>query len=414
MTVYWLHPWALWALSAAAVPILIHLLARQRHREVAFPSLRFVPASQLVALRRRVLSDVPLLAIRILIVAAAVAALAAPVFVSRARRAEWAMRVARAIVDVRGPGETTTRAEVASIIDAERTAAFASEVFRASDRSSDAIADAVHWLDRRAPAAREVVIVGDLRVGSVAAGDVMLIPAHVGVRFLPVSAEPTSRTVTFTAIADSGTGRALPRTLNLTLEDAATRVRMSDTTHDVASLIVVRAAPDEQTLAKAALDAVLAEGLRLPRDERLLEIEFEGVPPRPDASPLAKAAWIRAAAARLPEVMASEHDGRMIVRAGIRASDPEAVHVLDRIVRAAWSDEIDDLEPRRIGPSALAAWSRSIGGVPADAAPANEGDARWLWAAVLVVLAVESLMRRPGRGTAIANQREADSEARVA
>jgi hypothetical protein len=407
MTVYWLHPWALWALSAAAVPILIHLLARQRHREVAFPSLRFVPASQLVALRRRVLSDVPLLAIRILIVAAAVVALAAPVFVSESRRAKWDVRVVRAIVDVGMPGETTTRPEAASVIDAERAEAFASEVFRASGRASDAIADAVHWLDGQAPAGREIVIVGDLRVGSVALGDVTVIPSHVGVRFLPVTDHSTSRTATLTAIADSGTGGARPRLLNVTLDDEATRVRLSDTTREIDDRIIVRAAPDEQTLANAALDAVMAEGLRLPRDERPLEVDFEGVTPRLDTSPVTKAAWIRAAAARLPDVIASEHEGRMIVRARVRASDPEAVHVLDRIVRAAWQDELDDLEPRRIGPSTLAAWSRPIGGVPADATPANEGDARWLWGSVLVLLAVESLVRRRGRGTAFATRGEA-------
>jgi len=414
MTLYWLDPWALGALSAAAVPILIHLLARQRHRQVAFPSLRFVPASQLVAFRRRVLSDVPLLAIRILIVAAAVAALAAPVFVSRARRAQWETRVARAIVDLRVPGDTATRPEVAAVIDAERTAVFASEVFRTRERASDAIAEAVRWLARQAPASREIVMAGDLRVGSVAAGDLIVIPSHVGVRFLPVSQDPTSRTATLIAIADAGAGGARPRILNLTLDDEATRVRMSDMTSDVESRIVVRAAPDEQTLANAALDAVMAEGLRLPRDERPLEVDFEGVPPRLDTSPVTKAAWIRAAAARLPDVIASEHEGRMIVRAGVRASDPEAVHVLDRIVRAAWQDELDDLEPRRIGPSTLAAWSRPIGGVPADATPANEGDARWLWGSALVLLAVESLVRRRGRGTAIATRAEAKREARVA
>ena len=104
----------------------------------------------------------------------------------------------------------------------------------------------------------------------------------------------------------------------------------------------------------------------------------------------------------------------MIVQAGLRASDPEAVHVLDRIVRAAWVDELDDLEPRRIGPSVLAAWSRSNGGVPADAAPANEGDARWLWGAALALLGIESLVRRRGRTATIAAQAAAESEARVA
>ena len=102
MRVVWLQPWAWAGLAALAAPILIHLLARHRQRELLFPTLRFVRATQLAALKRRVIADVPLLVVRLLILTAAIAALAAPVFVSAARQRTWAARTARAIVALDG------------------------------------------------------------------------------------------------------------------------------------------------------------------------------------------------------------------------------------------------------------------------------------------------------------------------
>jgi hypothetical protein len=98
VSVVWLAPLALTGLALVALPILIHLLARHRSRRLLFPTLRFLPTSQLAALRRRSIADWPLLVVRVLIITAAVIAAAAPVFVSAARRAAWDARLARAIV----------------------------------------------------------------------------------------------------------------------------------------------------------------------------------------------------------------------------------------------------------------------------------------------------------------------------
>ena len=75
----WLLPIAFAGLVTLAIPIAIHLLVRQRSRRLSFPSLRFLQSTPLAALKRRTLQDWPLLAVRLLILAAAVAALAAPV-----------------------------------------------------------------------------------------------------------------------------------------------------------------------------------------------------------------------------------------------------------------------------------------------------------------------------------------------
>src|SRR5262245_66372414 len=90
-----------------AGPIVIHILVQRKAERLAFPSLRFLQQGRLASIRRHLLEDVPLLAIRAAIVAAAVAALAGPLIVSRTQRQAWNARVARAIVV--GGGERTVQ-----------------------------------------------------------------------------------------------------------------------------------------------------------------------------------------------------------------------------------------------------------------------------------------------------------------
>ena len=94
----WLNPSALFALAAVAAPILIHILIQRRAERFPFPTLRFLQPTRLAAIRRHLLEDLPLLAVRIALLAAAVAALAGPLLVTSARRQAWDRRVVRAIV----------------------------------------------------------------------------------------------------------------------------------------------------------------------------------------------------------------------------------------------------------------------------------------------------------------------------
>ena len=103
---FWLNPSALFALAAVAAPILIHLLVQRRAERFAFPTLRFLQPTRLAAIRRHVLEDLPLLAVRVALLATAVAALAGPLFVTNARRQAWDRRVVRAtVVDTTIAGE---------------------------------------------------------------------------------------------------------------------------------------------------------------------------------------------------------------------------------------------------------------------------------------------------------------------
>ena len=419
MRVVWLQPWAWAGLAALAAPILIHLLARHRQHELAFPSLRFVRATQLAALKRRVIADVPFLVVRLVLLAAAVAALAAPVFVSAARQQAWSARTVRAIVTL--PLATDDQG-VQAIVESERATAFAAQAFSADEGAASAMVDATAWLDRQPPAARELVVVGDLREGAMSAADVARVPLATGIRFLPLTPSEPVRSAALAAIAEHDGGTAA-RSLVVTLNDDQTRVIYSTAAQPFADLVIVRAATGEEAMANAVRDAVLAEGVRLPRDgDRRLAIEFTGaVSVEPVQAPPATP-WMRETLARLAESSGGERDGRLVVRVAVRATDPTAVHVLDRVVRTAWRDPLDALEPRRISPATLAAWSRAPSGAPLETPPGNvrlrqgyggqEGDARWLWVLVLVLLALEWWMRRADRQAVSAAPPE--SEARVA
>ena len=94
----WQNPWAWLGLTAIAVPILVHLLARQHAVRVRFPTLRFLPVSPITAVRRRRLTDLALLAVRIAIITVAVAALAQPYVVTANRGRSTSALLSRAVV----------------------------------------------------------------------------------------------------------------------------------------------------------------------------------------------------------------------------------------------------------------------------------------------------------------------------
>lgn len=71
-------PWALWGVLLLVGPVLVHLLSRRTATRRLFPTLRFIEMARLQPVSRRRLEDRALLALRLLIVALAVLALAGP------------------------------------------------------------------------------------------------------------------------------------------------------------------------------------------------------------------------------------------------------------------------------------------------------------------------------------------------
>jgi hypothetical protein len=78
-----LHPWALAGLVAAAVPLLLHLLARREPPTVVFPAVRYLITTTREHQRRLKLQHLLLLALRTLLIVALVLAAAGPTVPSR-------------------------------------------------------------------------------------------------------------------------------------------------------------------------------------------------------------------------------------------------------------------------------------------------------------------------------------------
>jgi hypothetical protein len=390
----WLAPAALLGLAALVLPVLIHLLTHQQTRHVPFPTLRFLRRTRLAALRRRSLHDWWLLAVRLAILAAAVAALAGPVFVSETRQSAWRQRVARAVVVA--PGGASA-ALVEPLVESERRNSFVSEVFQPTTHAADGLRDAALWLAKQPPAAQEVVVIGDLRVGAIVREDLTLVPARVGVRFLPVPASASSRVVNLYFQEAEVLWHA-----RTTLEDTYTRVSY-DRLGPASPFLTVRAAPDEQAVAEAALNAVLTRGVDADATPvRRVVVVFDGgsteglavTAPPPQA-------WMREALAALPEVNGGASGDLLVVRANVRGSDPDAARLLENIGRVVVAVDRSALEPARVSVQTLAGWSRPIGAFERGQ-PADEGDRRWFWAVTLLLMGVEMLMRRPGSAPASA------------
>src|SRR4051812_14245280 len=178
----WLHPAALFALAAGVAPILIHILAQRRAEAVPFPTLRFLRPTALVSIRRHLLEDPLLLALRIAIVAVAVAAIAGPLVVTRARRDPWNRRIIRATVTTAAAGVSGAAAR-----GGERT--FQAREFR-GESLADGVRRAVEWLGAAPPARRELVVAASLTVGSLSAADIADVPPDVGLRFERVGTLP--------------------------------------------------------------------------------------------------------------------------------------------------------------------------------------------------------------------------------
>jgi hypothetical protein len=337
MGITFLQPWTWLLAGAVALPIAVHLLARDRSRRMPFPTLRFLEVTKLSAVSRQTLQDWPLLAVRIALVLAAVAALAGPVFVTPAREAAWAARVARAVVldDRTAPPE-----------DELRSAAVGATFARTHLR--DAVGDAVRWLGAQRPSAREIVVLSMFRRGAVSAGDFVGVPEDVSVRLIR-SSNATSvreRELSRLQLRDEGLVRVTER---ITLGPTTTEVREIGAERLEQAPITINAAPEHRLRAEGALRAVLRRGLRLPPAGLLEPIAVE---------------WpgdIGGLAAELESRLATSLHG--------------------------W-------EPEMMSDAELASLARQA---PAPREPQAEdmGDRRTVWLLVLVLLGVEWWVRGP-------------------
>lgn len=378
MSIAWLAPAVLLGTALVAVPIAIHLFARQQGRRVAYPSLRFVSPSALAAFRRRTVQDAALLACRMAIIVAAVLALAGPVLQTEARSAAHVSRLVRAVIVLPG-----TPPEAAAAAAGE---AFVSRTFtRAS--LADAIADAVRWLSTQPRASREVLFTGSARRGQLTAAGLQVIPASTGIRFVTTASAVSERDVVLPVLRRQDDTLVIEQR-QVHLADDETRVAAGPSTPAPNDLLRIEAAPGDRELADAAVRAALEDGVRWSRPGRVLVV-WEGA----DEAAVQQAA-----------------NGATLIRMSRPEPASSAASAVIAAVEQVTAPPSGRLEPVRIDDAQLRAWSRAPGGVPADARPADEGDRRWFWALALALLALEHVLRRATRPAAA----ETTAEARVA
>ncbi len=431
----WLQPAAWLGLVALAAPLLIHLLVHRRSEPFPFPTLRFLQPTRLASLRRHRIDDPALLLVRLAILAAAVAALAGPLLVTQARRASWNRRVARAIVV--DPGEPGRDARI-DIARRESAAAYRSTIIEADDAALG-LRRAAEWLAGAPPARREILCVSPLAIGVVTASDVSAVPREIGLRFVRSGSLPQKRTIPGPPVLGWGGARAGPSGQNrtVTLTGKQTSVRDAAATTRTVLPLEIAAPAAAQAIVDAALAAVLHERVPAPAAGRAAHLLIADAPDAarirtsavaihtpwigdavarivadddvvrvagqiaaaPDAS-LQRAPWqMLAAGSNGAPVAAAAQIGDRLLVASVAPPDNLLTPVLIRSVLRALADRtnVQAAEIVPIADAQLRAWERPAGPALAPGARTRpdrvDDDRRWLWGAVLCLIALEGWMR---------------------
>lgn len=376
----WRNPWAWMGLSAIAVPIAVHLIARSFSTPLPFPTLRFLRAASVVDVRRRRIHDPALLAVRILIVAAAVAALAQPYIT-----AQGAPAINRIIV----VDSSASVSEEAARDAVAQASAGASEVFViARPDPAGAMREAAAWLAAR-DGRREAVVISDFQRGAFSRDAMAAFPSTAGVALIQVPMLPaparTDGDVAWSLAGDT------------------TRAQWRDASQSADGLEIVGASDDTRTIdaiRRAAADTAAAHAGAARRAVLVL-------PSAPDATAM------RASAGTLDapwmfDVFAAIDDGLGIVAASgtvaregtavpaffLSTDDPARVAAAaQRAIPALSTTPIAELETIVMTPDDVRALERDAAPVPAPMDPSHPAS-RWFWAAALLLLGVEWLMRR--------------------
>ena len=435
----WQNPWAWLGLATLAVPVLIHLLGRRSARAQRFPTLRFIEASAPAATSLTRISDVPLLIVRMAILAAAVAALALPLLLTASRERSLGRSIARAIIvdtSASMAAATQARALAAGVsVPADSpgartgiTVARAEATRLAGDASTSVVIEtqdparalpgAVAWLARQ-PGRREVIIISDFQAGTIDSTDLVRIPADIGLALVPVRTEALTRLSPPTA-APSGDALSI-------LVGEADRTRAAAARQAAAGLVGDIALPAGQAIALVFdgypdRDALLRGArplsepwqgdviARLRGDRALAGAVSAAAAPMPGGGPMPTDA---STAALVPIARSADH--RPVVLAGSDVEGQRArlllfVHAdagslvsaatfaaIGRAVAPAVS--VAELDPTRIDDETLARWRRPAAAAVSreTADDAGESDGRWLWLAALLLLGAESWMRRNRR-----------------
>ena len=386
----WLAPLAMVGLAAVGLPVLVHWLARHEADRRRFPTVRFLPTTPPTSVRRHRLTDLTLLALRAAIVAAAALALARPAWLVPPAPGS---RPARAIVV-----DTSVSMARAGAATATAVAALAPQTSGASGGSASAergdvvietddlrhgVAQAAGWL-RTAAGAGELVVVSDFQVGALTEADLDGVPAWAGRRFVQVGAEgpmPASTGAGTVQVFGASTAEAAARTV----------VAAPAPSGDGAPAIVIAF---EGTPEFAQLQATSG-----PVDSPAL---FDLASRLKTGS---EAVFVKTASEPVLGVLTT-----------LRPDSLEAATLIAKALRVAAAPAAGyaELEPDTLPAEVLTAWQREV---RSDLAPPGDGARplhQWLWAVVLLLLAVEAWVRRARSSKQKPATIEEDLHARVA
>ena len=372
MSIFWTAPAALVALTLIALPIAVHLLARQNIRTLPYPSLRFLRQTQLAAFRRRAIHDAALLLCRVAIIAIAALALAGPVFQTSARHAAYANRVSRAIVPLDGVDR--------DMVERAADGAFASTIIFFPGSMVDALMEAARWLEQQPPSAREILFLGALRRGALNDAELSAIDRDIGIRFQPVTVATRSDVVVPILTRRNGTLVVIDRRARL--DGDATHVTDGPAVAVPQDLIGIVASAGDTALAAAALRAALDAGVPWANLNQHVVIAWDGAD------------------------TGSVKTGTRVIRMEV-PPPPAAADAVREVLLTISRPRLR--EPVMVSAEQLAAWTRPPGPPSSDAPVSDEGDRRWLWAASLLLLTIEWWMRRSA-----ATESDHIKEARVA
>ncbi|HKW00907.1 MAG TPA: BatA domain-containing protein [Vicinamibacterales bacterium] len=433
------NPWAWFGAMALALPIAVHLLRRHRATRRPFPTLRFLPDARVVAVRRHRPTDVPLMFIRLAVVAAAVVALAQPVWRNASAVRAAGPGLSRAVIVDRSPRMSQPSDDGRPGVD--RAAA---EISRLSSATNQIVVDAadirqglaaaIGWANRQT-GDREVVVVSSFAAGSLSATDAAAVPSGVGLKLIQIPLNLNAQPAGLALDGQSAAGESRTMTPRLTLTPAETAVSWVTGPAAPSAPIDWRARPEDAAGLRAAAGAAFEVGVPTRAADRPVVVVLPGAPDRASLSTSAHAIdtpWMFDAVRALSEdrllasvartatavtadapavftpIVADER-GATLLAAARTDSNPAQLLLFSNaaaptLFTAALSTAIagatragtwSALEPTSISRDELTRWERPTGST-GPSAPAVEGAplGRWLWVAALVLLGLEWWWRR--------------------
>ncbi|MBM4194429.1 MAG: hypothetical protein FJ202_08645 [Gemmatimonadetes bacterium] len=414
----WGAPFALLGVAAVALPILIHLFTRRHTRRVTVPSLRFVRPALTPPRRTARLEDALLLALRAAAFVLAALALARPTRIGE-RDAQPARPLAividtsasvrRTVVELRATADSVARVRREAIgvaLGAAREDGLVLET--GLPRAGVRIAAA--WLAERGGVG-ELVVLSDFQFTSLAPADLRALPPGVTVRLLPQASRVATR---------GGAGLALPGLAHLTMrvaEGTPQRDRALAALNVAETMFTPTTTRTESPDSAPSLTLVFADTPERDtwiRDRRPLTDVFLA---RRVAAALSDSTFLEDWPSQLPPiVVGNAATGAPFIFAPVVATSWSAVSLAAALYRGGDAHVADaEADPRRWSAAQIARAltedtsgtgpargnAASVGAArdsPGGSTVASHGDpsrlSRWLWGAVLAVLALEWIVRR--------------------